>query len=343
MNATRSSRDTVAAVFGLKSRGIGAFWTGNPHPEALDLYLKARGLADAEQLFDHLGDDCRWIPADMAYEHPEGRPMFQLPERAESPPIAAAGTCRKLDAVSDVQRYPWPDPDYLDFSNVLNVIRRHMDKAVFTGMWSHFFHIVADLFGMEQYFIKMHTDPKVVQAVTDRVVEFCCEANRRFFVVLGDAADVFFFGNDLGTQLDLLISPGDFKRFVLPGFRKLIDVAKSFDKKVLLHTCGSVYKIIPTLIDAGIDGLHPLQARAASMDAVTLAREFGKDIAFVGGVDTQELLVRGTPREVRSEVCRLRDVLGPNVIISPSHEAVLPNIPLANIEAMAEAAKVQPK
>jgi uroporphyrinogen decarboxylase len=251
----------------------------------------------------------------------------------------SSGISTDFDAVSDIERYPWPDPEHLDFTGVLNDIRRHSDKAVFTGLWSHFFHIVADMFGMERYFIKMYTHPEVVEAVTEKIVDFYCEANRRFFLELEDSADVFFFGNDLGTQLDLLISPEKFRRFVLPGFRRLINVAKSFDKKVLLHTCGSVYKIIPALIDAGIDGLHPLQARAARMGPEILAREFRRDIAFVGGVDTQELLVRASPAEVRSEVRRLRDVLGPNLVTSPSHEAVLPNIPLCNIEAVAEAAK----
>ncbi|MFW5981408.1 MAG: uroporphyrinogen decarboxylase family protein, partial [bacterium] len=92
------------------------------------------------------------------------------------------------------------------------------------------------------------------------------------------------------------------------------------------------------LIDAGIDALHPLQAQAKGMDAESLAREFKKDIAFVGGVDTQHLLIHATPQEIKDEVKRLRDILGPNLVVSPSHEAVLPNVPLANVEAMAEAA-----
>jgi uroporphyrinogen decarboxylase len=93
------------------------------------------------------------------------------------------------------------------------------------------------------------------------------------------------------------------------------------------------------LIDAGLDGLHPLQARAEGMDAVSLAKQFKGKIAFVGGVDTQELLVNGTPQQVKDDVRRLKDILGPNLIISPSHEAVLPNVSLANIEAMVAAAK----
>jgi uroporphyrinogen decarboxylase len=107
---------------------------------------------------------------------------------------------------------------------------------------------------------------------------------------------------------------------------------------VILHSCGSIHRVVPDLIDLGIDALHPLQARAAGMDANTLRRDFIGRLAFVGGVDTQDLLVNGSPADVRVEVRRLRSTLGPRVVISPSHEAILPNVPPENVAAMAEEA-----
>jgi uroporphyrinogen decarboxylase len=74
------------------------------------------------------------------------------------------------------------------------------------------------------------------------------------------------------------------------------------------------------------------------MDAETLARDFKGRITFMGGVDTQQLLVHATPDEVRAEVLRIRKLLGPRLIVSPSHEALLANIPPANVGVMAEAA-----
>ena len=96
--------------------------------------------------------------------------------------------------------------------------------------------------------------------------------------------------------------------------------------------------MIDALIDAGVDCLHPLQALAANMDAETLARDFKGRIAFMGGVDVQHLLVHATPEEVKREVRRLVDLLGPALIVSPAHEGVLPDIPPENIRALAEAA-----
>ena len=74
------------------------------------------------------------------------------------------------------------------------------------------------------------------------------------------------------------------------------------------------------------------------MDAETLARDFKGRIAFLGGIDTQRILNMGTPAAVREEVRRVKDLLGPCLVISPSHEALLPDVPPRNVAAMAEAA-----
>ncbi len=150
--------------------------------------------------------------------------------------------------------------------------------------------------------------------------------------------DGFFFGNDFGTQLSLICGPAQFDEFIMPWFRRFTEQGHRYGYQVLLHSCGSIYKVIDRLIDAGVDCLHPLQARAADMDAETLARHFKGRIAFLGGIDTQHLLVHATPDEIKVEVRRVRDLLGPCLIVSPSHEAILPNVPPANVAAMAEAA-----
>lgn len=206
------------------------------------------------------------------------------------------------------------------------------------GTWGHFFHLVMDFFGLENYFMKMYTDPAVVHAVTCHVVDFFLAANERIFSECGDLIDVVFFGNDFGTQEDLFISPEMFKEFVLPYFKQLIDQAKRYNKPVQLHSCGAISRAIPWLIDAGIDGLHPLQARARRMDACALAKQFKGQIVFVGGVDTQDLMCNGSPQQVKDEVKRLRDVFGPRWIISPSHEKLLPEVPVSNIVALCEEA-----
>ena len=164
------------------------------------------------------------------------------------------------------------------------------------------------------------------------------ELNDAYFSSVKGKMDVWFFGNDFGTQLDLFISPDNFRKFVLPSFKRLISVGKKYNKKIMLHSCGSIYRIIPDLIDAGVDILHPIQAQAFGMDAISLA-QYKDHLAFVGGIDAQTFFVNATPQQIKDEVYRVKDILGPNIVISPSHEEILPNVPSENVVAMMEAAR----
>jgi uroporphyrinogen decarboxylase len=206
-----------------------------------------------------------------------------------------------------------------------------------SGFWTCFFHNICDLLGIEEYLIKMYTHPEVVEAVTEKVCSFYYEANERYFALAGDQVDGFFFGNDLGTQTSLICGPAQFNQFMLPWLSRFTEQGHRHGYQVILHSCGSIHAIIPDLIAAGVDCLHPLQALAANMDAETLARDFKGKIAFMGGIDTQELMTNGTPEQVKEEVRRVMRILGPHLIVSPSHEALLPNVPPENVEALSQA------
>ena len=320
------------------------FWHGQAHGDSIAALNAYFGTENEYELGKQLGDDTYWAPAESFgfYRHPEGRPVFDVLGGKARVSLNQDGVFADA-TLADVESHPWPDPQYLDFSDAIAAIdHANADGlAVMSGCWSPFFHLVCDYFGMENCFVAMHESPEVVEAVTNQVVDFYLEANKRLFDQAADRIDAFFFGNDFGSQLDCLISPECFDCFVLPSFRRLTDQAKSYGLPVILHSCGSIHRVIGRLIDAGVDILHPIQARAAGMDAETLNREFGKDILFMGGLDTQELMPFGTPRQVRDEVYRLRELFGPNFILSPSHECILPVVPPANVEAMARAATEQ--
>jgi uroporphyrinogen decarboxylase len=185
----------------------------------------------------------------------------------------------------------------------------------------------------------MYSHPEIVQAVTDKVCGFYYEANERFFRAAGDRVDGFFFGNDFGTQSSLICGPEQFDQFLLPWLMRFTQQGKAYGYQVILHSCGSIHAVIERLIAAGVQCLHPLQALAAKMDAETLARDFKGRIAFMGGIDAQQLMTSGTPEQIRADVRRVKELLGPNLIISPSHEAILPNVPPANVQALIEAAQ----
>lgn len=318
------------------------FWHGNPNSASTDNLFRVFDVKNDFELGLKLGSSCRWVMPDAygMYKHPENKPMFDVLGGKERVTLSQDGVFAECEDVAEVEAFEWPSVDHVDFTQTIAEIDRTVEagQAVLSGSWSCFFHVVCDFFGMENYFVKMYTDPEVVDAVTERVVDFYLRANEKLFEQAANKIDMFFFGNDFGSQLDTLISPEMFDRFVMPAFVKFTDQAHRHGMKVLLHSCGSIYRVIPRLIDAGVDALHPIQAMAANMDAKTLARDFKDKIIFVGGVDTQHLLPNGTPQQIRDEVHRLRDLFGPNFVVSPSHESILPDVPWENIQAMAEAA-----
>lgn len=332
-----TSRERVRTIFSGQPADRCGFWLGMPHGDTWPIYFDYFGTADQESIRKLLGDDMRWIAADRAYQDPQGKPLFN--QRRTGISEGAVPVFAECEDPREVDSIEWPNPDYLDFTEVIELLRNAGDVYRASGMWSCFFHIVADFFGMENYFVKMHTDPGVVDAVTERVCEYYLEANRRFFEAAGDEVDAFFMGNDYGTQLDLLVSPEQMDRFLMPYTRELVSLAKSYGRQVSHHCCGAVHKMISRFIDAGVDAVHPLQALARDMDAETLARDFKGKMAFLGGVDTQQLLVHGTPEQVKADVRRVKKLLGPCLVVSPSHEAILPNVSPENVLAMAEAAR----
>ena len=335
--AEMTSRERLRTIISGQAADRCGFWLGEPHKETWPILYDYFGTTSHEEIRRCLNDDFRGIHFGAgSYQHPEGRGIFDLGVKKMS--HGQAGPLADCETVDEVNAYDWPNPDYMKFNKCIAALKYAGDVYRAGGAWTCFYHNVMDLLGMENYMMKMHLSPDVVHAVTDRVCEFYYEVNERFFESAGDLVDGFFFGNDFGTQEDLICGPKQFDEFIMPWFRKFTEQGHRHGKQVILHSCGAIHRVIGRLIDAGVDCLHPLQAKARNMDAETLARDFKGRIAFMGGIDTQDLLVNGTPEEVKADVRRVKDLLGPCLIVSSSHEAILPNVPPENIEAMAEAA-----
>ena len=116
-----------------------------------------------------------------------------------------------------------------------------------------------------------------------------------------DALDVFFIGNDFGSQNGPLLSEAMFRRFLLPHLQRLVDLGHAYGLKVMLHCCGGVAELIPALIEIGLDGLHAVQPCCRGMDLRLLKTRFGDKMLFNGAIDSHHVLIQGNPHTWRED------------------------------------------
>jgi uroporphyrinogen decarboxylase len=228
-------------------------------------------------------------------------------------------------------------PDLFDYSNIEALCDKYSRYAIMGGAWSPIFCTASAFIGMETLMIKMYEEPDFARLFIEKITDSFYEQSARMFEAAKGKMDIFFMGDDYGTQLDLIMSAKMWDEFYASQLKRLFGLAKDFGLKVMLHSCGSVSKLIPRLIELGMDALDPIQVRAANMEPEMLKAKFGDYVTFHGGLDTQHVLPFGTVEEVRAEAKRLIEIFGRDggYILAPSQE-FLPDIPLDNILAMYE-------
>jgi len=196
--------------------------------------------------------------------------------------------------------------------------------------------------GYREFYLDLASRPALACSLMDQLVDTKIAYWERIFDLIGDLADIVVLEDDLGQQDRPLVSPRMYRELIKPRHARLVSFVKDRmrdDGFVFLHSDGSVYELIPDLIEIGFDILNPIQVNAAHMDSARLKREFGHDIVFWGGgVDTQGVLSFGTPDQVRDEVKRRVDDLAPGggFVFSTIHN-IQPEVPPENIVAMLQA------
>jgi uroporphyrinogen-III decarboxylase len=242
------------------------------------------------------------------------------------------------DATLDqVRRYAWPDPSWRDVSSIRTEARAYDGQyAILGGDWSPFFHDAIDLLGMENFYIKMYESPELVDAVMQHMTDYYFEVSRRIFDAAGDDIDIFFIGNDFGSQIGPLLSPDMFERFVLDHLKRLIDLGHDYSLPVMLHCCGGIEPLIGIMIDAGLDALHAVQPSCRGMDLAELKRKYGGRIVFNGGIDSHHVLIDGDVETVRRNTREVLDIMMPGgrYIAGASHDTILEETPVENVLAM---------
>jgi uroporphyrinogen decarboxylase len=250
---------------------------------------------------------------------------------------------RQEPEVSLIEKFPWPDPtDPGRVRTLRGQARTHRaasDAAIVLVLAVGPVHQLQFMRGYASALEDLIAAPDFVRAFLERHVDFWVRATAHALREAGDLVDLVMFGDDLGTQQGLVMSPAVYRRLIKPAHARMAQAARDFGKPVLFHTCGAVSTLMPDFIELGLGAVHPVQVSARDMDPVRLKREFGRDIAFWGGVDTQRVLPLGTPADVREEVRRrIADLgAGGGYVLGAVHN-IQAEVPVENVLAMIDAA-----
>jgi uroporphyrinogen decarboxylase len=248
-------------------------------------------------------------------------------------PLAGFGS------VAEIERdYVWPTADWWDFGVIPSQVRKAGAHPV-RGGGSEPFLIYKELRGQEQAFVDLVENPEIAHYCLDKLFGLAYEMTVRVYEAAPGRVDVTYVAEDMGGQTDLMLSVKHIREFLLPGMKRMIDLAHQAGARVFHHNDGSCWRIIPDMIDLGIDLLNPLQWRCPGMERERLKRDFGGRIVLHGGVDNQVTLPFGTPGDVRREVEDNLRILGAGggYILAPCHN-IQAITPPENVVAMYEAA-----
>ncbi len=310
--------------------------------------MKHNDFSDSEQLYNKFGIDIRYIapkyigPELKSYKDKNGNLVEQSFWGYESTyhwtgkefnSIISYYPLAEIESIEDVENYNWPSAQWFDYESIKQQCEKYKDKAIVIGHEGPF-QIAAFIRPMEDLLYDMAAQPEIAKRIYDRMVEFELEYYERIFEVADGNIAILRPHDDYGTQISLLFSKDMWCDFFKDNTKKLVDLTHKYKAFYMQHSCGAVRNIIPELIKCGVDVLEPLQ-KVAGLEPENLKRDFGTDISFHGGIDTQGVLPHGTPEQVIAETRHYIDVLNKNGgYILMASQAFEGDVPIENIEAM---------
>jgi len=253
--------------------------------------------------------------------------------------------------LSDLAHYPWPVPDLPGRGEEAEKNAKALFEDTEFAILGRFGGAITEtaiyLLGMENWMIRLASDPDFMEALLTKITDIQIALDRIGLEATAKYLQIFkASGEDLGMQTGPMYSMKMFRNQFLPHLRRRFQAARKYldninpSVKIMLHSCGSISRFIPDLIDAGIDIIDPIQPHAAEMNSADLKTKFGDQISFHGGIDIQQVLPFGTKDEIEAEV-RLRiNALGSGggYILAPAHN-VQADVKPENIIYMINAVK----
>ncbi len=325
-------------------------------PEAMQALKDHLNVQDADEVYDALDIDLRWVylpfigPANRSTPPlgGEGVDFWGCTNtRSENPynvyfeitkhPLADCKTA------ADVLAYPgWPDLDWWDYEAIPGLIDQACQKGerailFFAGGT---FETPWYMRGMEQFFMDLLLEPEIVDAICTKVGDYYLERAKRVLDVAGDRIDIIGSGGDIGGQQTMMIRPELWRQQIKPHTARLIAPFKERGYLTFYHSDGAITPVIDDLVELGLDILDPIQVGAAGMTPENIFSSFGDRLSFHGAIDEVELLPHASPDQVYEETRRVISILGQNngYIVSPTH-ALQGDTPAENVVAIYQAAR----
>lgn len=318
------------------------YWATPETNERLVRHLRCRDLDDALARL-HIDAPCfvagRYVgpplPPDTdvyGIRYKDVRYETGVYREAITHPLAAYDSVDAVEA-----NYAWPSPDVYDYAHIRGVIEQHPEQIV-RGGWYEPFLTYGQLRGLELAFADLIERPDLVEYALGKLFGLAYADTQRIYEQAGPGnVHITYVAEDMGSQHGLLFSPAVVARFLLPGMRRMIDLAHQAGAYVFHHNDGAVRPVLPALVDAGIDLLNPIQWRCTGMDREGLKRDFGDRVVFHGGVDNQQTLPFGSAADVEQEVLDNLRILGAGggYILAPCHN-IQALTPMENIVTLYE-------
>lgn len=238
---------------------------------------------------------------------------------------------------------PWDHAQEPDFQRQLHEraveLRQNCDRALMISCGCNLLDWGTSLRRMDNFLADIAAEPQKVEALLNALVELHLARLEKACSAVGDITDIVWFADDLGMTSGPIVSPSVYQKLFKPRHMLMNEyVHKNNRMKTLLHSCGSVYALLPDLIEAGFDIINPVQTNCRDMDPVALKKEFGSDVTFWGGCDVSDLLSSATAEQVKEHVRERLEVFagGGGFVFSTTADISLDAQP-QNIVALFEA------
>ena len=241
----------------------------------------------------------------------------------------------------ELAKYRLPDPDHYDYDTVIEKFKTHDEFCRITGHAG-----IADIInhtgrmrGMEQVLCDIALQDEAYFTLVDRYINRQLTVYDRLFSKAKGLIDLFWIGEDLGTQIAPIISPVMYRELIRPYHQKYVDLAKSYNLPVMIHSCGSSSWAFNDFIEMGIEVVDTLQPEAVNMSPEYLKKTFGGKLAFHGCISTAGPVASGTVEETIESCRRTLEIMMPGggYCFAPTHW-IQDNSPTENVLAMYETA-----